>query len=106
MRGRRVAAVATAVVLTAGASASTVVDGASTTHARATTRYSLVHGCYSLRGNGSHRRGIGRSVGPFRIQPAALAVYLLYCLHGRYLIDKRSKVAAACASSTLAATPV
>ena len=36
------------------------------------------------------------------MQPAALAVYLLYGRHGRYLIDKRGKVAAAGAPSTSA----
>jgi hypothetical protein len=40
-------------------------------------RYSLVHGCYSMRLEG------GRVLGPFRMQPAALGQYLLY--NGQFL---------------------
>src|SRR6266480_3475263 len=102
MRGRVLAGVAAAVLVAAGASASSVVDGASSTRARATTRYSLAHGCYALHGNGAHRRAIGKAVGPFRMQPAALSIYLLYGQHGKYLIDKGKVVGAASAPSTAA----
>jgi hypothetical protein len=51
---------------------------------RALTRYSLGHGCYALR---SPSGGPLTSSGPFRMQPAALGVYLLYDRAGRYLDD-------------------
>src|SRR5438270_7882052 len=81
---RAVAVVAAAAVAIAGVSVSSGVDGATTTRARTPTRYSLVHGCYalSLRGH-----AIAPKVGPFRMQPAALAVYLLYGRHNQYLAD-------------------
>jgi hypothetical protein len=44
------------------------------------TRYSLVNGCYSL-GN------TAPTLGPFRMQAAALGVYLLYGPRGDYLTD-------------------
>jgi hypothetical protein len=43
------------------------------------TRYSLVHGCYSL------RVGSGRRVGPVRMQAATLGEYLLYTSAGKYI---------------------
>jgi hypothetical protein len=46
---------------------------------RKLTRYSLVHGCYSL------RQASGRTLGPFRMQATALAQYLLYSASGRFL---------------------
>jgi len=47
------------------------------------TRYSLVHGCYSLRSPSG--QPIASSFGPFRMQAAALGVYLLYGPRGDYL---------------------
>jgi hypothetical protein len=47
------------------------------------TRYSLVHGCYSL--HSAAGKPIAAAVGPFRMQAAALGVYLLYTPHSRYL---------------------
>ncbi len=102
MRGRVLAAVASAVLVAGGASASSVVDGASSTHSRATTRYSLAHGCYALYSRGSRPRPIAKSAGPFRMQPSTLAVYLLYGRHGRYLIDRGKSVEAVSHPSTLA----
>lgn len=69
-------------------SASATVPGPTATTARQTrprgplTRYSLVHGCYVVRAAGS-RRPIG--AGPFRMQAAALGVYLLFTRQGRFL---------------------
>jgi len=53
--------------------------------APALNRYSLVHGCYSLRSAAGQELGSGD--GPFRMQAAALGVYLLYGSHGDYLVD-------------------
>jgi hypothetical protein len=44
------------------------------------TRYSLVNGCYSL-------GRVAPGLGPFRLQAAALGVYLLYGPQGDYLAD-------------------
>jgi hypothetical protein len=53
------------------------------------TRYSLVNGCYALQ---SPSRGtpIGAAQGPFRMQAAALGIYLLYGPSGDYLVDAGS----------------
>jgi hypothetical protein len=50
------------------------------------TRYSLVNGCYSIT---SPSRGtpLASAEGPFRMQAAALGVYLLYGTQGDYLVD-------------------
>jgi hypothetical protein len=50
-----------------------------TRRAQVVTRYSLAHGCYKL----------GKSIpgGPFRMQPAALGIYLLYTRGGSYAVD-------------------
>jgi hypothetical protein len=48
--------------------------------ASAVTRYSLVDGCYTV---GS----VAPALGPFRMQAAALGVYLLYTPGGEYLTD-------------------
>src|SRR5947208_12788486 len=73
-----VAAVATSL---SGSAARTVVGQPARGHQL--TRYSLAHGCYALR--------TGRSGpvagGPFRMQTAALATYLLYTPSGQYLND-------------------
>ena len=50
------------------------------------TRYSLVHGCFDVRaapGGGP----VAPGQGPFRLQAAALGVYLLYGPNGTYVID-------------------
>jgi hypothetical protein len=71
------------VALAAGLTAATIVllsGSPASILARQTqrplTRYSLVHGCYLLRAPGSGSQ-IGAGHGPFRMQPAALGVYLL-----------------------------
>jgi hypothetical protein len=50
--------------------------------APASTRYSLVHGCYALRSTGGP---VSAGDGPYRMQAAALGEYLLYGVHGDYL---------------------
>ena len=58
--------------------ASPLAGGSGPLEAAALTRYSLVHGCYQVRS--------GRKLmGPFRMQAAALGVYLLYGRKGDYL---------------------
>jgi hypothetical protein len=85
---RAAMAIAVAVVLIVGlgSSPATTVARRLATTAQAQTRYSLVHGCYSL---SSPSRGtpIAASVGPFAMQAAALGVYLLYGPQGDYLSD-------------------
>jgi hypothetical protein len=49
-------------------------------------RYSLVHGCYALR-SAARGKPIASALGPFRMQAAALGVYLLYTPAGEYLSD-------------------
>jgi hypothetical protein len=49
------------------------------------TKYTLAHGCFALRSAAG--RPIGATYGPFRMQPAALGVYLLYTPKGEYLND-------------------
>jgi hypothetical protein len=51
------------------------------------TRYSLVNGCYALRSTAGGNP-IAAAEGPFRMQAAALGVYLLYGPQGDYLIDQ------------------
>ncbi|MGZ4273816.1 MAG: hypothetical protein ACXVRP_08630, partial [Solirubrobacteraceae bacterium] len=68
---------AAALIVCLGSSpASTAARWLATTP-QAQTRYSLVHGCYSL---SSPSRGtpIAARAGPFTMQAAALGVYLLY----------------------------
>src|SRR5579859_567673 len=50
------------------------------------TRYSLAHGCYTLR-SPAGGRAIARASGPFRMQAAALGIYLIYGRRRDYLID-------------------
>jgi hypothetical protein len=50
------------------------------------TRYSIVHHCYELRSPSGQT--IGNGVGPFRMQAAALGIYLLYGPQGQYLTDQ------------------
>jgi hypothetical protein len=47
------------------------------------TRYTLVHGCYSLRSGAG--QPTGASAGPFRLQAATLGQYLLYGVHDDFL---------------------
>ena len=91
-RTRMVLSVAVTTVVAAGLIVGLGSSSASTVARRvaaapqAQTRYSLVHGCYSL---SSPSRGtpIAPSVGPFTMQAAALGVYLLYGPQGDYLTD-------------------
>ena len=78
-----VAVAAGLIVGLGGAPASTVARRLASAR-QAQTRYSLVHGCYSL---SSPSRGttIAAGVGPFTMQAAALGVYLLYGPRGDYL---------------------
>jgi hypothetical protein len=70
------------------------VDGSASVGARAPaagqpaglTRYSLVHGCYTLRARPG-AAALAASDGPFRMQAAALDLYLLYAPGGSYLAD-------------------
>ncbi len=80
------AAVAAALMVGLGSSPASTVARRLATTPQAQTRYSLVHGCYSL---SSPSRGtpIAPSVGPFTMQAAALGVYLLYGPRGDYLTD-------------------
>lgn len=57
----------------------------------ALTRYSLVHGCYSLRGPAA----APLPAGPYRMQASGLATYLLYDRQGNYLSDRESALQAA-----------
>jgi hypothetical protein len=73
-----VAALVAALLTSLHGSEASTLGGTSARGAQPLTRYSLAHGCYSLRSV----RG-----GPFRMQPAALGVYLLYDRSGHYLAD-------------------
>src|SRR2546423_3294175 len=87
-RGLRAAVIAAAVLGVAGASASTVVDGATTPRTLSLNRYSLVHGCYRLYSRTGRGTAIAPTVGPFRMQAAALGIYLLYGARRQYLTDR------------------
>jgi hypothetical protein len=76
-------------IAAAGAAVLVVLGGLSaTTAARrpqrpvVLTRYSLVHGCYAVRLRASRQPVTG---GPFRMQAAALGVYLLYTHDAKFL---------------------
>ena len=79
-------AVAAGMIVGFGSSSASTVAHRPAATPQAQTRYSLVHGCYSL---SSPSRGtpIAASVGPFTMQAAALGVYLLYGPQGDYLTD-------------------
>src|SRR5437588_10925950 len=87
-RGLRSVVIAAAMLAAVGASASSVVDGA--TNTRVLTRYSLVHGCYRLYSRTAPGNAIAPTVGPFRMQAAALGIYLLYGARQQYLTDRGS----------------
>src|SRR5947209_4600870 len=85
MRGRRLwtFVVAAAALASLAATSPGGVAPAARPAAPALTRYSLVHGCYSLRSPSG--QAIASAAGPFRMQAAALGVYLLYGPRGDYL---------------------
>jgi hypothetical protein len=78
-----VGVVAVAIVALGSSTASTVARRLSI-RPQALTRYSLVHGCYALRSRMSGE-AIAPADGPFRMQAAALGIYLLYQPNGEYL---------------------
>jgi hypothetical protein len=67
--------------LTGSASSTVVRSGRS--RPPALTRYSLAHGCYALRTRSGG--ALSSPAGPFRMQPAALGIYLLYGPRANYL---------------------
>jgi hypothetical protein len=79
------AAVLSGAVVTLSGSPSSILARPSASRAPL-TRYSLVHGCFRLTSPGG-RAEIGAGHGPFRMQAAALGVYLLYGPAGEYLSD-------------------
>ncbi len=74
MRRTRIGVV---IVVAAALAASALARDRNPAAVRYPTRYSLVHGCYHV------RLSDGRRLGPFRMQAAALAQYLLY--NGQFL---------------------
>jgi hypothetical protein len=73
------------IAVAAAAALAALGNFSATTAARrpvALTRYSLVHGCYAVRAGQSHRL---IAAGPFRMQAAALGIYLLYTPHRKFL---------------------
>ncbi len=90
MRGTGAKILTRAMVIAAAGAATLALLGSfsATTVARRTdrpavlTRYSLVHGCYVVRARGTRRVIAG---GPFRMQAAALSIYLLYTRQGKFL---------------------
>ncbi len=79
---------ALALVTGATAASSGASKGVAATSPPPQTRYSLVNGCYSLRSGAAGGQPIAPTVGPFRMQAAALGVYLLYGPRGDYLTDQ------------------
>jgi hypothetical protein len=77
-------AVAAVLIVGFGSSPASTVARRLATTPQAQTRYSLVHGCYSLT-SPSSGTPIAAGVGPFTMQAAALGVYLLYGPGGDYL---------------------
>jgi hypothetical protein len=80
-----VAAVVAAMIVALSGSASTVARRLPVRHTPQ-TRYSLVNGCYALRAPAGNTP-IAAAEGPFRMQAAALGIYLLYGPRGDYLVD-------------------
>jgi hypothetical protein len=82
-------------MLVAAAAAMMVAIGSSAASAAARrstgqpplTRYTLVNGCYGLRSRPGGNP-IASAQGPFRLQAAALGIYLLYGPRGDYLVDQ------------------
>jgi hypothetical protein len=83
-----IVAVVAAMIVALGSSASTVARPLPTRQP-ALTRYSLVNGCYALR-SPAGGTPIGAAEGPFRMQAAALGIYLLYGPQGDFLVDAGS----------------
>jgi hypothetical protein len=79
------ATVATAIAALVIAASSTVARPAPARQPQPVSRYSLVHGCYELDRPG--QGPLAGADGPFRMQAAALGVYLLYGPAGTYLSD-------------------
>ena len=69
-------AVSAAMIVGLGSSPASTVARRLATTPQPQTRYSLVHGCYALR-SPSGGDAIAAAVGPFRMQAAALGIYLL-----------------------------
>jgi hypothetical protein len=90
---------AVVIVVLASSAASTVARRLPARH-QPMTRYSLVHGCYALRSPA--KRPIASADGPFRMQAAALGVYLLYTPQSEYLIDQGGALQTASQPSTAA----
>ncbi len=91
MNGRRLTRAALLALVPIVAVLVVLVSSAASTTARrlstrvpAQTRYSLVHGCYALRA-GRNGPALASADGPFRMQAAALGIYLLYQPDGDYL---------------------
>jgi hypothetical protein len=97
-----VAVVAAAVIVAVGSSAATTAARRLPAPHTAMTRYSLVHGCYSLRSTSPGKAPIASADGPFRMQAAALGVYLLYTPQSDYLIDQGGALQAASQPSAAA----
>jgi hypothetical protein len=75
---------AAAIVILGSSAASTVARRLPARH-QALTRYSLVNACYALASPAGTPIAAGQ--GPFRMQAAALGIYLLYGPRGDYLSD-------------------
>ena len=80
-----VAAIGAAVLASASRTAAAPTPSARH-HSAPLTIYSLVHRCVILSGTATHQP-IAAAHGPFRMQAAALGVYLLFTPDGQYLID-------------------
>jgi hypothetical protein len=80
-----VAAFAAALLTSLHGSAASTAGRPSAVSSRPQTVYSLVHGCYGLKARGGD--SLAARSGPFRMQAAALGVYLLYTRAGEYLDD-------------------
>jgi hypothetical protein len=79
-------ALTAAAIVVLGSSAASTVARRLPAHQQALTRYSLVNGCYAL-ASPAGNTPIAAALGPFRMQAAALGIYLLYGPHGDYLTD-------------------
>ncbi len=86
-RALLIAGCAAVAIAALGSSAGTTVARRLPSRSPALTRYSLVHGCYDLRST-SGGAPVTLAGGPFRMQAAALGVYLLYEPNGQYLTDQ------------------
>ncbi len=76
--------VAAALIVALVACAASSASSAAATRAQSLTRYSLVNGCYALR-SATDGGPLASAQGPFRMQAAALGIYLLYGARGDYL---------------------